>query len=175
MHDIYVAGLLHDIGKIGVSDTILGKPGALTKEEFQEVQKHPMIGFNILQGLKNLHHVLPGVRNHHENIDGSGYPDQLAGDQIPLMARILAVADAYDAMGSDRPYRRGMPVSKIETIFREGAAQQWDRSVIDAYFEIRDEIERLCLMYSPLQGNLFDVADETTKETIEEFATASCG
>ena len=126
-----------------------------------------MIGFNILHGLKNLNRVLPGIRNHHESIDGSGYPDKLAGDQIPLMARILAVADAYDAMGSDRPYRRGMPVSKIEDIFRKGAGQQWDRMVIDAYFEIRDEIERLCLMYSPLHGNLLDRSEE---EIIEEPA-----
>jgi HD-GYP domain-containing protein (c-di-GMP phosphodiesterase class II) len=153
-HDIYLAGLLHDIGKIGVDDRILQKPGKLTDEEFKKIQAHPMIGYSILQGLKNLQKILPGVRNHHENYNGKGYPDGLKGEEIPLMARILAVADAYDAMGSDRPYRPGMPVEQIEEIFRRGAGDQWDARVINAYFAVREDINRICSDYSPQKSNL---------------------
>ena len=113
-----------------------------------------MIGYNILKGLRNLHKVLPGVRNHHESYNGKGYPDQLVGEEIPLMARILAVADSYDAMGSDRPYRDGMPTEKIEAIFRRGSGEQWDARVIDAYFNSRDDIQNICDTYSLANGNL---------------------
>jgi len=143
LSDLYQSGLLHDIGKIGIHDAILQKEGRLTREEFEEVRKHPEIGFRILSGLKNLRSVLPGVRSHHENYAGDGYPDGLAGESIPLMARILGVADAYDAMRSDRPYRRGMPVFRIEQLFRADAGQQWDPRIIDAYFRCRDEIYEL--------------------------------
>ncbi|QDT64216.1 HD domain-containing phosphohydrolase [Calycomorphotria hydatis] len=148
LQDIYLSGLLHDVGKIGIDDRILSKPEKLTDEEFEEVKRHPMIGYHILCELENLTQVLPGVRNHHENWDGTGYPDHLVGEDIPLMARILAVADGYDAMGSDRPYRKGMPVEKIEEIFRKGSGRQWDPMVIDAYFACRDEIESFCANYS---------------------------
>lgn len=152
LKDIYLAGLLHDIGKIGVDDSILRKPGSLTNEEFTEIQKHPMIGYSILKGLKNLKSILPGVRNHHESYNGTGYPDRLEGENIPLIARILAVADSYDAMGSDRPYRKGMPVEKIEEIFRNGAGRQWDKRVIDAYFTVSSDVSRLCTDYSPMEN-----------------------
>ncbi len=148
LRTIHLSGLLHDIGKIGVDDRILRKPGALTDEEFEQVKKHPTVGYNILSGLKNLRHVLPGVRSHHENFDGSGYPDRLAGEDIPLLARVLAVADGYDAMGSDRPYRKGMPVERIDEIFRRGGGKQWDPRVLDAYFRCRDDIRLLCSAYS---------------------------
>lgn len=141
--DIHLAALLHDIGKIGVEDAILGKPGRLTEAEFRKLQLHPVIGHDILQGIRNLEHILPGVRNHHENYDGNGYPDRLKGDDIPLMARILAVADAFDAMGSDRPYRGGMPLEQIERILMEGSGSQWDARVIRAYFAAREDIRRI--------------------------------
>ncbi|MFO1092444.1 MAG: HD domain-containing protein [Planctomycetaceae bacterium] len=141
--DIHLSALLHDIGKIGVEDAILGKPGRLTEAEFRKLQLHPVIGHDILQGIKNLQHILPGVRSHHESYDGSGYPDKLAGDEIPLMARILAVADAFDAMGSDRPYRGGMPLEQIERILMEGSGSQWDARVIRAYFAAREDIRRI--------------------------------
>lgn len=141
--DIHLAALLHDIGKIGVEDAILGKPGRLTEAEFRKLQLHPVIGHDILLGLKNLHHILPGVRNHHESFDGTGYPDRLKADDIPLMARILAVADAFDAMGSDRPYRGGMPLEQIERILLEGSGSQWDARVIRAYFAAREDIKRI--------------------------------
>ena len=154
LRQIYLSGLLHDLGKIGVDDRILRKPGRLTDEEFRRIQEHPMIGYTILEGLNNLQGILPGVRNHHETYSGRGYPDRLAGEQIPLMARILAVADSYDAMGSDRPYRKGMPVEKIEEIFRRGAGEQWDPKVIDAYFRAADDIRMICQSYSPNKGSL---------------------
>jgi hypothetical protein len=144
LHDVYLSGLLHDIGKIGVDDQILRKPGALTKEEFEQVKRHPVIGYNILVGLRNLQAVLPGVRHHHEAWSGKGYPDGLAGEAIPQMARILAVADSYDAMISDRPYREGMKREQLETILRRGAGEQWDPQVVAAYFASRDDIAKIC-------------------------------
>jgi HD-GYP domain-containing protein (c-di-GMP phosphodiesterase class II) len=148
LRTIHLSGLLHDIGKIGVDDRILRKAGALTDEEFEQIKKHPTIGYNILSGLKNLRPVLPGVRNHHENYDGSGYPDGLAGEEIPLLARVLAVADGYDAMGSDRPYRKGLPVERIDAVFHRGNGEQWDPVVLDAYFRCRDDVRLLCAAYS---------------------------
>lgn len=151
VEDIYLAGLLHDVGKIGVDDAILRKPGRLTDEEFDEIKKHPSIGYQILSGIDRLKHILPGVRNHHESFDGSGYPDGLAGYDISLMARVLAVADSYDAMGSDRPYRNGMPLEKLESILREGRGSQWDAEIIDAYFSCRDDIRELCIDWTARQ------------------------
>lgn len=147
--DIHLSGLLHDIGKVGVDDRILRKQSRLDDDEFEQIKKHPEIGCQILAGLANLERILPGVRNHHESFDGSGYPDGLKGEEIPLMARILAVADSYDAMGSNRPYRAGLPLERIETIFRENAGPQWDPHVIDAYFAARIEIRKLWSAHCP--------------------------
>jgi HD-GYP domain-containing protein (c-di-GMP phosphodiesterase class II) len=160
LQDIYLAGLLHDIGKIGIDDRILSKPEQLTDDEFRKIQEHPMIGYTILSGLKNLNRVLPGVRNHHEAYNGKGYPDGLKGTDIPLMARILSVADSYDAMGSDRPYREGMPLETIEQIFRRGAGEQWDERIIDAYFRARDDIRTICAGYTLADGNLLKVESD---------------
>jgi hypothetical protein len=154
LRDIYLAGLLHDIGKIGVDDQILRKTDPLTREEFELVKKHPVIGYNILAGLKNLNAVLPGVRHHHEAYSGRGYPDGLRGESIPLMARIIAVADSYDAMSSDRPYRRGLSIARLEEILRDGAGVQWDPNVVAAYFNIRDAVQAACSSYSPDDANL---------------------
>ena len=118
--DLYLAGLLHDIGKIGIDDDVLKKGGGLTPEEYSRIQAHVEIGVTILKDLKKLHHILPGVRHHHERLDGSGYPDQLSGDNIPLEARILAVADSFDAMSSSRPYRKRLSFMRIDEIFHEG-------------------------------------------------------
>lgn len=148
LKDIYLSGLVHDIGKIGVDDAILRKPGRLTEEEMAHIQRHPEIGYNILSGLKNLKSILPGVRHHHESYAGKGYPDGLRGEAIPLMARIISVADSYDAMGSDRPYRQGMPLEKVAEILERGAGDQWDPAVISAYFSAREDIERICQEHS---------------------------
>ncbi len=140
---VYMAGLLHDVGKIGISDAVLGKPGKLTLEEFEHIKTHVEIGYRILFDLKQLGDVLPLVRHHHESWDGTGYPHQLAGEDIPALARLAAVADAFDAMSSDRPYRPGMDDTKIDAIFREGAGKQWDPQVVEAFFKIRDEISEI--------------------------------
>ena len=139
--DLYLTGLLHDLGKIGVDDAVLKKPGPLTPEEYRQIQAHVEIGVHILADLKKLNHLLPGVRHHHESLDGTGYPCGLAGDSIPWEARILAVADSYDAMSSTRPYRRRLTPSQIDEILRKGAGLQWDPKVIDALFACRMDLE----------------------------------
>ncbi len=139
---IYLGGLLHDIGKIGIDDQVLNKPGQLTPEEYEHIKKHPQLGYDILRGVRQLQKILPIVLHHHESWDGSGYPHGLAGESTPLLARITAVADAFDAMSSDRPYRRGMPDEKLDKIMQEGAGRQWDPNVIDAFFACRNKIRQ---------------------------------
>ena len=141
--DLYLTGLLHDVGKIGVDDAVLKKPGPLTPEEYRQIQAHVEIGVHILMDLKKLNHLLPGVRHHHESLDGNGYPDGLAGEAIPWEARILAVADSYDAMSSTRPYRRRLTPSQIDEILRKGSGVQWDSKVIDALFASRMDLEMI--------------------------------
>jgi HD-GYP domain-containing protein (c-di-GMP phosphodiesterase class II) len=138
--DIYLAGLLHDVGKIGVRDEVLLKPDRLTAEEYEHLKQHVTIGYAILSDLRPIRHLLPGVLYHHERWDGKGYPDGLAGEAIPLLARILAVADAYDAMSTRRPYREAMPVSQVEDTLRRGAASQWDARVVEAFVHCRERI-----------------------------------
>ncbi|MCA0972522.1 HD-GYP domain-containing protein [Halobacillus litoralis] len=136
------SALLHDIGKIGIRDDVLLKDGRLTDEEFEQIKKHPVIGYDILQQVQlpePLRPVLPGVRNHHERFDGKGYPDQLAGDDIPVFGRLMAVADAYDAMTSDRPYRKGMPEEEALSIIEEGRGTQWDPYFADLFLEEMSE------------------------------------
>lgn len=140
---VYLAGLLHDIGKIGVNDAILQKPGKLSEHEFDQIKTHPTTGFRILSGLRDLDDVTQVVRHHHESWDGRGYPDGLSGEGIPPIARIVAVADAYDAMASTRPYRNRMPLEKIEEILRHGAGKQWDPAVVDAFFHAKDDIVKI--------------------------------
>jgi HD-GYP domain-containing protein (c-di-GMP phosphodiesterase class II) len=139
--DLYLIGLLHDVGKIGVDDSVLKKPGPLTPEEYRQIQRHPDTGVQILADLKKLNHLLPGVRHHHESLDGTGYPSGLAGDAIPWEARILAVADSYDAMSSTRPYRRRLTPGQIDEILQKGSGVQWDPAVIDALFACRMDLE----------------------------------
>jgi len=146
---LYMTGLLHDVGKIGVRDAVLRKPGPLTEEEFDEIKQHPDQGWDILRDLEPLRYVLPGVLHHHEQINGNGYPDNLVADDIPQDGRILAVADAYDAMTSDRPYRPGMPQQKAEAILRSGAGTQWDADMIDAFFRALPDILRIKETYQP--------------------------
>ena len=140
---IYLSGLLHDIGKIGISDSVLRKPGKLSDEEFEHIKQHVTIGHKILQDLHKLDEVLPVILHHHESWDGGGYPHKLGLKDIPLSARIVCVADAFDAMGSDRPYRKGMPDQKIDDIFREGSGKQWDPNVVEAFFQARDDLRRI--------------------------------
>jgi putative two-component system response regulator len=130
--------MLHDVGKIGVSEAILGKPDRLTEAEFAEMRRHPVIGVQICQPLRSrlIGQALPIVRHHHERYDGKGYPDGLRGEEIPLLARITAIADAYDAMTSDRPYRKGMPIEHACAVLREGAGTQWDADLVAAFLNL---------------------------------------
>jgi HD-GYP domain-containing protein (c-di-GMP phosphodiesterase class II) len=141
--DIYLAGLLHDVGKIGIRDSVLRKPSGLTPEEREHIQQHVLIGYTILADLRQVRNLLPGVLYHHERYDGSGYPDGLAGEDIPLLARILAVADAYDAMSNPRPYRASMPCRRVEEILVQGAGSQWDKRVVDAFLRCRYKIHTI--------------------------------
>jgi len=156
---LYMTGLLHDVGKIGVSDYVLKKDGALTDEEFAEIKRHPDEGWSILHDLEQLNYVLPGVLYHHERYDGAGYPDGLAGNEIPLDGRILAVVDAYDAMTSDRPYRPGMPPEKAQAILRDGAGTQWDAELVDAFFTALPRIERV--------RNTYQIRERAERKGIE--------
>lgn len=140
---VYLAGLLHDIGKIGVNDAVLQKPGKLTDQEFELIKTHTKTGFRILSGLKQLEDINKVVLHHHEAWNGSGYPEKLVGEAIPQIARIVAVADAYDAMASDRPYRTRMPNDKIDEIIRAGAGRQWDPEVVEAFFRARDDLREI--------------------------------
>ncbi len=137
---IYLTGLLHDLGKIGISDSVLKKCGPLTDQEFAEIQRHPDLGWAILQELEQFNYVLPGVLHHHERYDGKGYPDNLHGVDTPLEGRLLAVVDSFDAMTSDRPYRAGMPVEKAIEILGDGAGTQWDSQLIDTFLRILPDI-----------------------------------
>lgn len=127
------AALLHDIGKIGMPDKILNKPGRLTKEEREEVNRHPEKGAAITKPIKRLREITVGIKHHHERYDGSGYPDGLKGEAIPLISRIISVADAFDAMYSDRPYRSKLPVDECIRELEEGKGKQFDSKFTDAF------------------------------------------
>jgi len=130
-------GLIHDIGKIAVKESVLLKPGRLTEEEMGHVRSHPKRGFEICSPLKSLEPCLPIIRSHHERMDGEGYPDGLSGNEIPLTARITAVADAYDAMTTNRPYRNGMSEERALAIFEnERDSGQWDITCVDHLLNI---------------------------------------
>jgi hypothetical protein len=146
---VYLSGLLHDLGKIGISGAILRKEGQPTAEEYAEVARHPEHAWAMLHELQHLQPLLPGVLHHHEKYDGTGYPDGLSGNEIPLDARIMAVADAYDAMTSDRPYRKGMPQEKVEAILSAGRGTHWDPRVVEAFLTAMPDIVRIRQSYRP--------------------------
>lgn len=130
-------GILHDIGKIGVSDAILNKPGKLTEEEFEEIKKHPETGERICQPLRSLEPVLPIIKCHHERFDGSGYPLGLAGAQIPLQAQVVAIIDVYEALRSKRAYRDAMShESAIRIMLQETAARKYDPDLFKMFHEL---------------------------------------
>jgi HD-GYP domain-containing protein (c-di-GMP phosphodiesterase class II) len=135
--DLHMAGLLHDIGKIGVRHDVLQKPAKLTRAEEEHLREHPVLGDQIIAGMKALGHLRLAIRHHHECYDGSGYPDRLAGEHIPLLARVLAAADAFDAMLSDRPYRPALSVIEVDAILADGAGRQWDPQVIRSLMSCR--------------------------------------
>jgi HD-GYP domain-containing protein (c-di-GMP phosphodiesterase class II) len=143
MNTIYLSGLLHDIGKIGIDDTVLRKPGPLTPAELEHIKTHPELGCRILEGVKQLDKVMPVVRHHHEAWNGAGYPAGLKEEDCPFLARLVAVADSIDAMSSDRPYRKGIPDEKLDMILRDGAGKQWDPKIVEAAFQVREDLRRI--------------------------------
>ena len=137
---VFVAGTLHDVGKIGVPDSVLKKTDRLTDEEFELIKLHPVLGEKIVSRIPELAEALPGVRSHHERWDGAGYPDALAHASIPLVARILAIADTYDAMTSDRPYRKGMPMEKALSIISSEIGTQFDPALAPIFVDMMRSI-----------------------------------
>ena len=125
-NDIYMIGLLHDVGKIGIPDAIINKPAKLTEEEYSIIQKHPVLGAAILGNIAEFPRLSTGARWHHERYDGKGYPDGISGEDIPVEARIIAVADAYDAMSSRRSYRDVLPQEKVYAEVKKGKGTQFD-------------------------------------------------
>lgn len=132
-------GMMHDIGKIGVPDTVLNKPGRLSGIEFELIQSHTTVGSDILKNVTTIQGVEPAARHHHERYDGNGYPDHLSGEDIPINARIIGVADAYDAMNSDRIYRKALPKEKIREELIKGKGSQFDPNLIDIFVKLLDE------------------------------------
>jgi putative nucleotidyltransferase with HDIG domain len=142
---IYMAGLLHDVGKIGVPESVLQKAGRLTPEEFEHMKKHPEIGARILSDIKQVEDVIPGVLHHHERYDGRGYPAGLAGKEIPLMGRIICLADCFDAMSSNRTYRRALPLEVALIEIRRCSGSQFDPALVEAFLKIDVEQFRAIL------------------------------
>jgi len=136
LDDIFRAGLVHDLGKIGTKEEVLHKPGKLTEKEYDHIKEHPVLGVKILNPIIHDPFLIDAVRHHHERVDGRGYPYGIGGSDIPPVARILAVADAYDAMTSDRPYRKAMPVDKAKSIIGEVKGTQLCPDAVDAFFEV---------------------------------------
>jgi HD-GYP domain-containing protein (c-di-GMP phosphodiesterase class II) len=164
---VHLCGLVHDIGKIGLPPGLLEKPGALTLEERRQMEEHSVIGERILAKVEDYAEIAKIVRHHHERIDGQGYPDGLFGDDIPLLSRIIAVADAYNAMTSDRPYRDAMPSQVARMRLAQAVESQFDTTVTAAFEAIlasADEAYR--------SGTRFDF-DFNTRESDAKVTPAS--
>ena len=139
LDNIYYIALLHDVGKINISDSILNKPGKLDEEERNIIETHTTNGAQILKDFNSVPHIVEGARYHHERYDGKGYPEGLAGENIPLVARIICVADAFDAMNSDRCYRKAYPMERIIKELKEGTGKQFDPEVVKVMLELIEE------------------------------------
>lgn len=135
IHNLKISALLHDIGKIGIPESILGKPAALSEDEFTRMKEHPARGAEIIKNIKNVEEVVSGVRHHHERFDGYGIPDGLKGEKIPLISRILAVADTFDAMAFDRPYRKGISIEKVAKEIERCSGSQFDPKIVEAFLK----------------------------------------
>jgi HD-GYP domain-containing protein (c-di-GMP phosphodiesterase class II) len=143
LESLRLAAILHDIGKIGVRDDVLLKQDRLDKEELKKMNMHSAYGAEILSHIRQLSDVIPGVRGHHEKLDGTGYPDGLGGDRIPLSAKIIAVADTFDAMTTDRPYRKGLSVETALGELKKHSGTQFDGGVVEAFFRTVEEKEEV--------------------------------
>jgi putative two-component system response regulator len=135
---LYEGGVLHDLGKIAIADAILLKPGPLNEQEFARMREHSAEGERICLSLRSVADYLPIIRHHHERVDGAGYPDHLRGSAIPLGARIVAIADAWDAMISDRPYRAGLGRDEARRRLASGSGKQWDAAIVELFAALLD-------------------------------------
>ncbi len=135
---VELAAFLHDIGKIGTPESILHKPGVLQPDEFEKIKEHPAKGAEILSNINEFSEIIKWIKHHHEWYDGKGYPDQIAAEDIPIEARIITIADAYDAMTSDRPYRKGMPPVEVIKIMEEFTRSQFDPDILTAFRHLMD-------------------------------------
>jgi len=167
IHKIYLAGLLHDIGKVGIDDIVLRKNGKLTDDELGDIKKHPSIGAGILSGIKQMRDIVPGVLTHHEHIDGSGYPNGLKGDQIPLMGKIICLADSFDAMTSKRTYRDAMTLEEALEEIRKQLGTQFDEKLGTLF--ITSDIDQL---WDNIQNGLGEVYGDVS---FSEYGTAAVG
>ncbi len=163
----HLCGLVHDVGKIGLPPGLLEKPGALSLDERRQMEKHSTIGERILSKVEDYDEIAAIVRHHHERVDGNGYPDELEGDEIPLIARIIGVADAYNAMTSDRPYRDAMPSRVARLRLAQAVETQFDTSVVAAFEAILASSDEA---YRTGQSEAFvlEGASEPLKVTVSE-------
>jgi HD-GYP domain-containing protein (c-di-GMP phosphodiesterase class II) len=167
IHKVYLAGLLHDIGKIGIEETVLRKNGRLTEQEFDRIKKHPSIGAGILREIQQMREIVPGVLCHHERVDGKGYPNGLIGDEIPLTGKIVGLADSFDAMTSKRTYRDAMTVEEALAEIEKGLGTQFDEKIGRVFLE--SDVSEL---WDIIRDGFADVYSGSTSE---EYGTAAVG
>src|SRR5690606_13818269 len=170
---LYWAGMLHDLGKIGVPELILHKPGRLTSEEFTVMKRHARLGYEVLISLtRSFEAIAEGVYSHHERVDGTGYPRGLKGDEIPLFGKIVAVADVFEAVSSERPYRHPMPVEEAVELVLGGSGTQFDPEVLAAFVEAFDAgaISVQDRVVTPLVDSFVDVLSTREDQPIDQTA-----
>ena len=167
IHRIYLAGLLHDVGKIGVNEAVLRKKGKLTDEELARIKAHPQIGASILSEIKQMREIVPGVLCHHERVAGKGYPKGLTGDQIPLIGKIISLADAFDAMTSKRVYREALSIKRAIAEIKKGIGSQFDPEVATVFIE--SDIRKL---WSIIQDGFIERWDYSN---FSEYGTVAVG
>ncbi|MHC4602859.1 MAG: HD domain-containing phosphohydrolase, partial [Planctomycetota bacterium] len=167
IHKIYLAGLLHDIGKIGIDEAVLCKQGKLNEQELSRIRKHPSIGAGILREIKQMRDIVPGVLCHHEQVDGKGYPNGLAGEQIPLTGKIVGLADSFDAMTSKRTYRSALTVEQALAEIEEGLDTQFDEKVGRVF--INSDVYQLWDIVRDSFGEIYG------KSSAVEYGTAAVG
>ena len=167
---IYYAGLLHDVGKIRVSEEVINKPARLTEEEFNQIRIHPVSGYHILKDIHEDIRIAYGAKYHHERYDGKGYPNALEGENIPEIARIIGVADAYDAMASNRSYRDALPQEIVRSEIEKGKGKQFDARIADIMLQMIDEDTNYAMCQSDKNSkNILVIDDEIMNIKMVEF------
>lgn len=174
LHDLGVGALLHDVGKLTIADSLLNKPGRLNDDEYEVMQSHVTAGEALVSGSRALRRAMPIIRGHHERVDGTGYPDRTQGEEIPLLARIVSVCDAYDAMANTRQYRVGMGHDRACAILREHADAQWDAAVVTALIRVR-EVGRGSMDTLQNVGREHNGLDPTSDAALDLDAWCACG